>query len=96
MKYKNAQNILPKEIIKIIQQYVDGSYLYIPRKDENRKNWGENSGFKNELVERNTQIYNSFNNGSSVKELANKYYLTQNSIRRIIREYKMYYKSSGF
>ncbi len=80
MKYKNAQNILPKEIIKIIQQYVDGSYLYIPRKDENRKSWGENSGFKNELIERNTQIYNSFNNGSSVKELANKYYLTQNSI----------------
>ncbi len=92
MKYKNAQNILPKEIIKIIQQYVDGSYLYIPRKDENRKSWGENSGFKNELIERNTQIYNSFNNGSSVKELANKYYLTQNSIRKIIREYKMYYK----
>ncbi|WP_346897423.1 CD3324 family protein [Clostridium sp. UBA7503] len=92
MKYKNAQNILPKEIISIIQQYVDGSYLYIPRKDENRKSWGENSGFKNELIERNTQIYNSFNNGSSVKELANKYYLTQNSIRKIIREYKMYYK----
>jgi len=92
MKYKSAQKILPKEIIKIIQQYVDGSYLYIPRKDENRKSWGENSGFKNELIERNTQIYNSFNNGSSVKELANKYYLTQNSIRKIIREYKMYYK----
>ncbi|WP_346847144.1 MULTISPECIES: CD3324 family protein [unclassified Clostridium] len=92
MKYKNAQKILPKEIIKIIQQYVDGSYLYIPRKNENRKSWGENSGFKNELIERNTQIYNSFNNGSSVKELANKYYLTQNSIRKIIREYKMYYK----
>ncbi|WP_346870761.1 CD3324 family protein [Clostridium sp. UBA5119] len=92
MKYKNAQKILPKEIIKIIQQYVDGSYLYIPRKDENRKSWEENSGFKNELIERNTQIYKSFNNGSSVKELANKYYLTQNSIRKIIREYKMYYK----
>ncbi|WP_346893737.1 CD3324 family protein [Clostridium sp. UBA871] len=92
MKYKNAQKILPKEIIKIIQQYVDGSYLYIPRKNENRKSWGENSGFKDELIERNTQIYNSFNNGSSVKELANKYYLTQNSIRKIIREYKMYYK----
>ncbi|MEG0309130.1 MAG: CD3324 family protein [Clostridium sp.] len=92
MKYTNAQNILPKEIIKMIQQYVDGSYLYIPRKDQNRKSWGENSGFKNELIERNRQIYNSFNNGSSVKDLANKYYLTQNSIRKIIREYKMYYK----
>ncbi|MFR2839362.1 MAG: CD3324 family protein [Zhenhengia sp.] len=92
MKYTNAQNILPKEVIKVIQQYVDGIYLYIPRKNENRKSWGENSGLKNELIERNTQIYNSFNNGSSVKDLANKYYLTQNNIRKIIREYKMYYK----
>ncbi|MDV4150536.1 CD3324 family protein [Clostridium sp. AL.422] len=92
MKYTNAQDILPKEVIKIIQKYVDGSYLYIPRKNENRKSWGENSGFKNELIERNTQIYNSFNDGSSVKDLANKYYLTQNSIRKIIREYKMYNK----
>ena len=92
MKYTNAQNVLPKEVIKVIQQYVDGIYLYIPRKNENRKSWGENSGLKNELIERNTQIYNSFNNGSSVKDLANKYYLTQNNIRKIIREYKMYYK----
>ena len=92
MKYTNAQNILPKEVIKVIQQYVDGIYLYIPRKNENRKSWGENSGLKNELIERNTQIYNSFNNGCSVKDLANKYYLTQNNIRKIIREYKMYYK----
>lgn len=87
MKYENAQNILPKEIIEIIQQYVDGSYLYIPRKVENKKSWGEDSGFKNELIERNIEICNYFNSGCSAKELSEKYYLTENSIRRIIREY---------
>ena len=66
-------------------------YIYL-EKMKIGKVGGENSGFKNELIERNTQIYNCFNNGSSVKELANKYYLTQNSIRKIVRKYKMYYK----
>jgi len=44
MKYEKAENILPEEVIKIIQNYVDGTYLYIPRKSENKKSWGENSG----------------------------------------------------
>ena len=34
MKYVKAQDVLPKEILKIIQEYVDGKYLYIPRKNE--------------------------------------------------------------
>jgi Mor family transcriptional regulator len=89
MKYENAQNILPNEIVKIIQQYVDGSYLYIPKKDQNKKKWGENSGFKDELKKRNIEIYNDFNNGISIKDLANKYYLTENSIRRIVRKLKI-------
>lgn len=90
MKYVNAQNILPKDIIELLQQYIDGSYLYIPRKAENKKAWGVNSGFKSELEKRNIQIYNSFNEGISVKELSNKYYLTENSIRRIIRKSTTY------
>ena len=37
MKYKKAQEILPDNIIKIIQEYVDGEYLYIPRIKERIK-----------------------------------------------------------
>lgn len=40
MKYENAQNVLPSEIIEVIQHYIDGSYLYIPKKDEDKKRWG--------------------------------------------------------
>lgn len=32
MKYIKAIDVLPQEIIEIIQNYVDGEYLYIPRK----------------------------------------------------------------
>lgn len=89
MKYENAQNVLPNNIIEELQQYVDGIYLYIPKKDNNKKSWGENSGFKHELVKRNNEIYNKFLTGMSVKELVEHYYLTGNSIRRIIRKYRL-------
>jgi Mor family transcriptional regulator len=86
MKYEKAQDILPKDIIELIQEYIDGSYLYIPRKSENKKNWGETSGVKSELRKRNIEISDKYNKGISVKELANNYYLSENSIRRIIRQ----------
>ena len=85
MKYEKAQNILPQNIIELIQQYVDGGYLYIPRKSESKKSWGENSGIKSSLKKRNNEIYNRYSNGVSVKDLSEQFYLTEDSIRRIIR-----------
>lgn len=52
MKYKKASDILPIEIIEKIQEYIDGDFLYIPRKDINRKKWGEKSGIKETLQKR--------------------------------------------
>ncbi len=49
MKYKNAQNVLPEHIIELIQEYMEGGYLYIPIKYENKKVWGENTSTKNTL-----------------------------------------------
>ncbi|MGL5378843.1 CD3324 family protein [Clostridium sp.] len=86
MKYKKAQEILPKHIIEILQEYVDGEYLYIPIKSSNKKSWGEKSGLKKELSERNRDIFNKYQKGISIKQLTNQYYLTESSIRRIIRE----------
>ena len=37
LKYKNANNILPAELIETIQQYVQGEYIYIPIKDKIEK-----------------------------------------------------------
>lgn len=41
MSYKKADKILPKELLEIIQQYVEGESIYIPRKTENRRSWGD-------------------------------------------------------
>lgn len=89
MKYKKAQEILPKHIIELLQDYVEGEYLYIPIKSNSKKAWGEKSGFKEELRERNKEIFNKYQNGTEIKVLINQYYLTEGSIRRIIREEKL-------
>lgn len=88
MKYKKAQDILPKELIEELQKYAEGVYVYIPTTENNKKSWGFNTTIKKDLAERNENIYNDFKNGVTIRELAKKYYLVENSIRRILREYK--------
>ena len=34
MSYIKAENILPKELIEAIQQYVEGKSIYIPSKEK--------------------------------------------------------------
>ena len=41
VSYTNADRILPRELLDAIQQYADGVYLYIPRKAERKRAWGE-------------------------------------------------------
>jgi len=89
MKYIKAQDVLPEEIVKIIQEYVDGNYLYVPRKDENHKAWGEKSGIRNSLKERNKEIYKKYLTGTAINVLTQEYYLSEKSIRRIIGQEKL-------
>lgn len=91
MKYAKAQDVLPEEIVKIIQEYVDGKYLYVPRKNENHKAWGEKSGIKNSLKARNSEIYKKYINGATINALTKEYYLSEKSIRRIITQEKDLY-----
>lgn len=89
MKYIKALDVLPEEIVKVIQEYVDGEYLYVPRKNENHKTWGEKSGIKNSLKVRNNEIYKKYIDGATINELTQEYYLSEKSIRRIIRQEKL-------
>ncbi|WP_194189868.1 CD3324 family protein [Clostridium chrysemydis] len=88
MKYIKALDVLPKEVIETIQKYIDGECLYIPRKDDNTKSWGEKSGIKKELKYRNIEIYKKYKKGYKVNDLAKEYFLSDKSIRRIITEEK--------
>ena len=88
MKYKKAQNILPKDVLDLVQKYIDGDYIYIPKKDNNKESWGEVSGIKTELKTRNLEIYSKYLQGTSIKQLSKEYFLSESSIRRILYIYK--------
>ena len=85
MGYIRAEKILPTEIIELVQQYVDGTSIYIPRKPEHRQEWGTKTAYKCELQNRNRSIYQDYLPGKTVRELAECYYLSEKSIQRIIR-----------
>ncbi|HWT74658.1 MAG TPA: CD3324 family protein [Mobilitalea sp.] len=84
MSYIKAETVLPKEILMLVQKYADGQYLYIPKKEENRKGWGENTDSRQQIQSRDTEIYQKYKNGVNSIELAEEYYLSLKSIQRII------------
>ena len=86
MGYIRAEEILPIEVIELIQQYVDGESIYIPRKAANRQAWGAGTQIRQELLARNWQIYMDYLAGSRISELACKYCLSEKSIQRILRK----------
>lgn len=80
MGYNNGRNILPNELIEQIQQYVDGENIYIPRKEEKRKGWGENSNAKRLYHIRDVEIYQKYRIGYRVTDLAEEYHLSTQAI----------------
>lgn len=86
MSYKRADDILPENILEILQTYVSGEAIYVPKRKECRKRWGSSTGVNEKLRSRNEQILEQHRKGVSTKELALRYYLTEKSIQRILRE----------
>ncbi len=84
MKYINANAILLDALVEELQKYVQAGYIYVPAKDEQHKAWGELSGYREELKRRNQMIVSEYRQGTSVEELADRYYLSIYAIRKII------------
>ena len=91
MKYKNARNVLPDELIEMIQEYVQGEYVYIPIRDKSITEIS--TEYKTELEKRNMHIYTKYLEGLSNKRLAEIYNLSESSIRRIIIKQRKGYAS---
>lgn len=84
MKYMNANEILPVRLVEELQKYMQAGYIYIPAKTEQHKSWGELSGYRKELENRNKKIISEYRQGTSVEELADRYHLSVYAIRKII------------
>lgn len=91
MSYLKAEDILPKELIEAIQQYVNGTNIYIPSID--KKDWGSRTCSKEYYELRNQEIRSQYMEGLSVARLAEKYSLSEKTIYRILR--KVHIDESG-
>ena len=84
MKYKNAIDLFPQDLITEIQKYLTGGLVYIPQVENQRKPWGVNSGIKTEISRRNYEIRQKFLEGLAILELAEEYCLAVETIKKIV------------
>lgn len=83
MKYRNAADIFPAELLQEIQKYSSGELIYIPRSNE-RRDWGSSSGARAFYTERNSDIRRKYQEGNKIGELATEYGLSTDTIRRVL------------
>ncbi|CAG7600630.1 hypothetical protein PAESOLCIP111_00414 [Paenibacillus solanacearum] len=84
MKYVSA-DILPEALLKEVQQYIHGAMMYVPKPEgTRRKGWGEASGSRAHIAQRNNDIRAGFSQGVSIAALSERYYLSSDSIKKIV------------
>ena len=84
MKYIKAQAVLPRSLLAEIQKYIQGEMVYIPKLPANYDKWGANTDSKNAVARRNSEIAQAFKAGSTISELTAKYYLSEETIKKIV------------
>lgn len=84
MNYKNGRDVLPHSLLTELQNFIQGELIYIPKRTDRRAGWGEISGARKQLAERNEEIVRFYSSGWSVADLEQKYHLSGESIRKII------------
>ncbi len=84
MPYLKAEDVLPPELLGILQDYVQGALVYVPRKADCRLGWGRKNGTREALDLRNERIRRERDAGRSVEELADDYSLSTDGIRKIL------------
>lgn len=84
MNYINANQVIPQHLLTEIQKYVQGETIYIPKQQLTREKWGSKSGSRASIDERNLEIRNSFMNGENIEQLAAKYFLSVETIKKIV------------
>jgi DNA-binding NarL/FixJ family response regulator len=84
MSYKNAKEILPDYLITEIQKYINGEIIYIPKHEEKKIKWGTKNGSRKKYDIRNGEIRALKGTGLTVEEIAVRYFLSTESVKKIL------------
>ncbi|MBE3576303.1 MAG: hypothetical protein IMX00_01170 [Limnochordales bacterium] len=83
--YCNAKDVLPAELFAALQKYAAGMQLYVPCPDETRAAWGTRNGTRQGLEQRNHQIRRLYAEGVDLDEISRRFYLSRETVRKIVR-----------
>lgn len=83
LNYKKGTDVLPTRLLKEIQEYVEGSLVYIPKKST-RAGWGYVNGTREVIDIRNRKIMNLFEQGETIEALADRFHLGEDTIKKIV------------
>ena len=75
--------ILPGWLLRELQQYVDGSLLYLPQAGK-KLAWGARSGAREYCTRRNREIRGAWQSGAGGDCLVEKYGLSEDAVRKIL------------
>lgn len=83
MDYKKGVEVLPARLLEEIQEYVEGSLVYIPKRSS-KAGWGCNSGARRSIDQRNKDIITLFEKGDTIEELSEQFHLGEDTIKKIV------------
>lgn len=84
MGYQNASKVLPPELLKQVQQYVQGELIYIPRPGKRARS---TTALRRELAERNRRICEMRREGASVARIAEIFFLSTQAVYSILAKH---------
>jgi len=83
MGYKNGIDVLPAHLLEEIQGYFNGGLIYIP-KNGDKVSWGQKSGTRKQLDSRNGKMKTLYKSGRSIETLANEFFLSPETVKKIV------------
>jgi hypothetical protein len=83
LKYRNAAEVLPINLLNEIQKHISGELLYIPT-GENHVKWGEKNGSMQYYKDRNKNIKEMYDSGYTMEKIGIEFGLSLESVRKII------------
>lgn len=84
MKYYKAESVFPNDLLDEIHKYVQDGMVYIPKPKDSHKKWGEVTGSRQFIQKRNEEICNKFKNSICIESLADEFYLSAETIKKIV------------
>jgi len=77
--YANARKVLPADVLDALQRFFEGGLLWVPSRERRRRKTVEQA-------DRNRRIHRDHRRGLGTSALADRYGLSTERIRQIVRE----------